>query len=210
MTQYGFVFDADACANCKACMAACKDVHDMPAGYKLRRVMTAEAGEWQANGSAWSPQGVFSYSVSVACNHCDNPACMAACDQGAVSKNPESGIVTIDEGVCIGCGSCAKACPYGAPVVLPDAGHASKCDLCAARLANGDGPACVAACMTRCLNYGDIAELRATYGDNADNALLPSSDLTRPNIVILPHRNDTGLTSVDIVLANAPEEFENA
>lgn len=64
--------------------------------------------------------------------------------------------------------------------------------------------------MTRCLGFGDIDELRAAYGDNADNALLPSSELTRPNIVVLAHRSDAGLTADDIVLANAPEEFENA
>lgn len=209
MPQLGFAFNADECAGCKACMIACKDIHDMPIGFKLRKVYTAEAGSWDTELSACRPRGVFSYSISIACNHCDLPACFEACAQGAISKNPETGIVTVDENKCIGCGSCTEACPYGAPVVLPDDGKSHKCDLCMDRIAEGQEPACVAACMTRCLTYGSIEDLRTKFGSVADNALLPDSSETSPNIVIAPHRFDEGLRTEDILLYSASEEIEN-
>lgn len=209
MSQLGFAFNADECINCKACMIACKDIHDMPVGYKLRKVYTAEAGSWKIEGSTCMPQNIFSYSLSIACNHCDLPACFEACTQGAIAKDPDTGIVSIDEEKCIGCGMCSEACPYRAPVVLPDDRKSHKCDLCSMRIAEGLDPACVAACATRCLTYGPIEDLRAELGNTADNALLPSSDKTSPNIVIVSHRFDKGLTESDVRLYNAKEEIEN-
>lgn len=208
MTQYGFLFDADACANCKACAAACKDVNDMPVGYKLRKTLTGESGSWTQEGGAFRPQGLLSYTVSIACNHCATPACTAACPTGAMTKDPETGIVSSNHDECIACGSCQKACPYDAPVVVPDFGYTMKCDFCHDRLDRGEEPACVAACMNRCLAWGDIKTLRAQYGDNADCCLLPSSEETSPSLVVLPHRLDPeGATPVR--LNSAQEEVAN-
>ena len=36
---------------------------------------------------------------------------MAACQFGAISINPETGIPEVDEEKCTGCGACANACP---------------------------------------------------------------------------------------------------
>ena len=37
--------------------------------------------------------------------------CVAACQFGAISINPETGIPEVDEEKCTGCGACANACP---------------------------------------------------------------------------------------------------
>ena len=37
--------------------------------------------------------------------------CVAACQFGAISINPETGLPEVDEEKCTGCGACAKACP---------------------------------------------------------------------------------------------------
>ena len=40
----------------------------------------------------------------------------------------------------------------------------------------------------RCLDVGEIEELRQKYGDNADAMTMPSSNITQPNIVITPKK----------------------
>ena len=37
--------------------------------------------------------------------------CVSACQFGAISMNPETGLPEVDETKCAGCGSCVKACP---------------------------------------------------------------------------------------------------
>lgn len=39
--------------------------------------------------------------------------CVAACQFGAISINPETGIAEVDEEKCTSCGACVKACPRG-------------------------------------------------------------------------------------------------
>ena len=60
------------------------------------------------------PVNVFNYSVSLGCQHCQDPACIPACPAGAISKNA-NGIVTVNQELCIGCRYCEWACPYGTP-----------------------------------------------------------------------------------------------
>ena len=47
-----------------------------------------------------------------ACRQCDDPACVAACTVGALSKNEKTGIVELDGKKCIKCMACVRACPY--------------------------------------------------------------------------------------------------
>lgn len=39
--------------------------------------------------------------------------CVAACQFGAISMDPETGLPVVDETKCTACGSCVKACPKG-------------------------------------------------------------------------------------------------
>ena len=156
MSQYGFYFNGPRCTGCKTCELACKDYHDLAPEVTMRSVFEYTGGAWQQDGDLWS-NDVFSYFVSVACNHCDNPACVAACQTGAVTKDPDTGLVSIDAGLCDGC---------------------------ADRVAAGLAPVCVEACPLRALEFGDVEELRAKYGETAAIAPLPDAGLTGPNLVI--------------------------
>ena len=46
------------------------------------------------------------------CNHCLNPACVAACPSGAIYKRGEDGIVLINQKKCRAWRLCVTACPY--------------------------------------------------------------------------------------------------
>lgn len=184
MSQYGFFIDLVKCTGCKTCVIACKDAHSLPVGTNYRKVIEFVEGDWKkdANG-AWL-QDVRCYYVPIACNECADPACVKVCPTKAHFKRESDGLVLIDEKKCIGCGACAQACPYGAPVLDETAHKMHKCDACADRLAQGLLPICVEACPQRAIEFGEISELRKKYGDNADIAPLPSSSLTKPSLVI--------------------------
>lgn len=91
---------------------------------------------------------------SLRCQHCDEPPCVYACLTGALSKNPVSGAVTVDENKCVGCWTCALVCPYGAVVQDTNNGKMVKCDLCL----DEDVPVCVANCPNEALVYTEIGQ----------------------------------------------------
>ena len=62
----------------------------------------------------------------------------------------------------------------------------TKCDLCADRVAAGEQPVCVAACPFNALEFGELEELRAQYGEAVTTFGLPE-DTTGPSIAITPH-----------------------
>lgn len=146
MSQLGFLVDQRYCIGCQACQTACQVKNATPVGISLRHAVSFED----------IPQGPF---VTVSCNHCEEPACFGACSQGAISKDPETGIVLIDAEKCNGCKACVEACPYDAPVIDPATSKALKCDFCKDRLDAGELPACVRACPVTILTYGALDEL---------------------------------------------------
>lgn len=180
MPQKGFYYNTDNCTGCKTCQVACKDVNNLEAGVLFRQVHELEVGKYP------NPKA---FNISLACNHCADPRCVKNCPTQAMYKRPEDGIVMHDPDVCIGCRYCTWSCPYGAPKFIEEKGVVGKCTLCLDLVQAGEKPACEASCQMRCIETGDIEELRKKYGDNADMKLLPSSSITNPSIVIKPHRN---------------------
>lgn len=173
----GFYFDSTVCTECKACQIACKDLHDVDASINLRKVYCVEGGAFP---KPWV------YHLSVACNHCDNPACIPVCPVGSITK-ADDGSVIKDLSVCIGCKSCTEACPYGAPKYIESVNLTYKCDACKDLRDKGENPVCVDACNMRALEFGDIEELRKKHeGENLTSDLppLPSSSETTPNFIV--------------------------
>ena len=188
MTQLGFFIDVSKCTGCKTCQVACKDKNNLEVGRNFRRVTEYAGGKWEQVHGAWQ-QDVFAYYVSVACNHCAEPACIEACTKDAITKRADNGLVLIDQKKCIGCRACEEACPYEAPQYDRAIRRMSKCDGCIDRLSAGGQPTCVDSCPQRAIEFGDINELRRKHGDVAALAPLPDAATTKPSLAIkLPRK----------------------
>lgn len=87
-----------------------------------------------------------SHTVKI-CNQCGEPACEENCPTGAIHKDPEDGIVRINEDKCLGCGLCSMVCPYGGIEYSASTKQSFKCDLC-----DGD-PQCVDVCPHGILSF---------------------------------------------------------
>lgn len=180
MGQMGFYFDMTACTGCKSCQVACKDANDLPIGSFYREARDFEGGTFP---------NMWAATLSMGCNHCDDPICAKNCPTGALRKDSETGLVIQDHDACIGCQMCVWSCPYGAPTYNEEQGKSGKCDGCKTKfLDKGMQPACAGACTTRALRFGEIAELISQYGDNAtsDLSILPPSEMTHPNFLVKP------------------------
>ena len=183
MTQYAFYFDSSRCTGCRTCEMACKDYNDTTTEFNYRKVYDYEGGEWTTNEDGSCTCSAFVYHVSLGCQHCDNPACTHVCPTGAMHKDADTGLVSVDADKCIGCGYCHMACPYNVPEVDRSQGHSVKCDGCAARVAKGGNPMCVDACPLRALDFGPVEEMEK-LGERASIAPLPDPSLTNPNLFI--------------------------
>lgn len=183
MSQYAFYFDGTRCTGCKTCEMSCKDFNDLSTGITFRKVLEATLGETVRDESGVITTTCISYPVSLSCNHCDSPICMAKCPQGAISKDPDTGFVSNDLEKCIGCGTCALVCPYGAPKIDEEAKKAVRCHGCADRVAEGTKPVCVEACPARALDFGLVEEMEK-LGERANIAPLPDVSETTPNLFI--------------------------
>lgn len=184
MKTYGFYVDSQRCTGCKTCQVACKDLHNHSKGINFRRVYEYAGGDWQQEGQVLRHH-IFAYYLSIACNHCEDPACARVCPSGAMHKQ-DNGLVVVNEKVCIGCKSCIMACLYGAPQYDEEKGHVVKCDACQDRVAVGEKPVCVASCPYRALDFGPMDELEAKYGKSVNMAPLPSTHYTNPNLIVKP------------------------
>ncbi len=99
------------------------------------------------------------------CRHCDPAPCMQVCPTGALSRDKETGSVLVNYDKCIGCAMCAMVCPFDIISfhkvwnVSFDHEVNAKCDHCIDRQRRGEVPACVEACKTGALEFGDANEI---------------------------------------------------
>lgn len=188
LKQPAFYIDMNNCTGCKACMIACTDKNDLPTTLQFRRISEYAGGQWSKQQDGTYTQNIFAYYISISCNHCENPICVRTCPVAAMTKSRE-GITIIDQEKCVGCRQCEEACPYYAPQFNAENEKMTKCDFCLDYLIEGKAPACVAACPSRVLNYGEYKDLIAKYGKANVVAPLPDSSITGPNLIFTPHRD---------------------
>jgi nitrate reductase beta subunit len=91
----------------------------------------------------------FMFYLPRICEHCLNPACVAACPSGAMYKRSEDGIVLVDQDQCRGWRMCVSGCPYKKVYFNHKTGKAEKCTLCYPRLEVGQPTVCSETCVGR-------------------------------------------------------------
>ena len=177
MTRYGMAIDTVHCVGCDHCSMVCKVEHNLPDGVWWCRALTSNNGGY-AEGvpSGKYPDTLSAYWFTLACQHCDDPACVAVCPTGASYKREEDGIVLVEQDKCIGCSTCLAACPYeGVRTLVKDepswfldfpvgdveapqhiANVVEKCTFCVERLDRGERPACVDVCQSLARYFGDL------------------------------------------------------
>src|SRR5258706_1350075 len=133
------VLDLENCTRCDACVNACADAHD-----GVTRLVR--------DGLRFDH-----FLVATSCRQCRDPLCMVGCPVGSIRRR--NSLEVIIEDWCIGCGLCARNCPYGNinlhpfEVLADDPEHAGRkkavikqkatsCDLCT----HLKEPSCVYAC----------------------------------------------------------------
>jgi anaerobic dimethyl sulfoxide reductase subunit B len=189
LAQLGFYINQSLCTGCKACTVACKDKNNLDIGINFRRVYTYEDGTFIQQPTNGIVHNIKAYYFSIACNHCTQPKCLPSCPTGAIVKNKDTGVVTIDQEICQGVQLCVKACPYGAPQYNPKVFKSDKCDFCMDLQKKGEEPVCVSTCPMRAIEFGPVEELRKKYGSVSQIKGMPSNAITHPNIVITPHKD---------------------
>ena len=204
MSHYAFYFDGTRCAGCKTCQLACKDYKNLAPETTFRKVYECSGGEVAIDEAGCFENRVYVYYTSISCNHCDDPACTKVCPTGAMHKDAETGLVSVDAGKCVGCGYCHMACPYNAPKVDREKGHSVKCDGCAARVAAGEKPVCVEACPARALDFGTVEDM-AAKGERGSIAPLPDPAYTNPTLYIKPSADALPAGSADGKVVNPLE-----
>ena len=90
------------------------------------------------------------------CNHCLNPACVAACPSGAMYKREEDGIVLVDQEACRGWRFCVSACPYKKVYFNWNTHKAEKCTFCYPRIEAGLPTVCSETCVGRIRYLGPV------------------------------------------------------
>lgn len=137
------------CVGCKSCEIACAIEHSVSKtlfgalAEKPSPRKRVYACEWEGR------------KFPLNCRHCEEPFCARVCPTGALSKDPETGIVSHQSSKCIGCGMCELACPFGVIGRQALGSIIVKCDRCP----DLEVPACVTACPTGALVFTEASEI---------------------------------------------------
>jgi tetrathionate reductase subunit B len=160
--HYAFVIDVSRCIDCRACLVACSVENNVPMNHT--RIWVQDLG---VQGQFPDLKRTF---IPYNCMHCENPPCTEVCVSGATYKDPETGLVLVDQEACIGCRFCVDACPYNVRYIDEQRGVVDKCNGCVQRLEIGLQPACVATCIGSARMFGDLNDPNSEAAQALKNA----------------------------------------
>lgn len=155
----------ERCIGCKQCEIACAVAHSDTKNLFLS-IFETPLSRSRIHAE---PGMVLNTAFPNKCRHCNPAPCQAACPTAAISRPVEfPEIVLLNPMKCIACGMCAIVCPFDV-ITFYASGNAPgrpavaiKCDHCIERQRVGSTPACVEACKTQALVWGELNELVKT------------------------------------------------
>jgi len=207
--RWAMVVDLRRCVGCYSCQVSCKMENSVPMSGFSAKVEAIDRGSYPKAERIFLP---------TLCNHCSGeegkkgavPPCVEKCPEaksgkrekmgtkryrtGATYKRPD-GMILLDMSLCIGCGKCIDACPYGARYFNPylklkrqdregDFG-VGKCTFCEHRVGIGLEPACVRNCVGKARVFGDLndpdSDVSKLLKENSYTVLRPE-EKTDPHV----------------------------
>ena len=126
-------FSEELCTNCHLCAMYCSLAFGESGVFEYRPAIARIRVTENDQGSKY---------VAHVCLQCQEPACVEACQAGAVNQDPLTGLVTVAKDDCTGCEACVEACEFDGIFMVE--GLAVKCEVC-------DDPLCVRACAVKAL-----------------------------------------------------------
>lgn len=187
MTGKSFFIDTTRCTACRGCQVACKQWNKNPG------VKTLQRGSYQnPEDLSFSTYKLVRFSeVEVdkkpmwyffadQCRHCLEPPCMYTAQSlgsKAITRDDATGSVLFNPKVRVKAAefkTIKESCPFDIPRWDEKSGVMAKCTMCIDRIREGLLPACVKACPTGAMNFGDqskmldmakkkLSELKAVY-----------------------------------------------
>jgi formate dehydrogenase iron-sulfur subunit len=162
MAEKAKLIDLSKCTGCRGCQLACKQWNQLPAKQTVNTGSYQNPPDLQSN--TWTlirfqevvtkDQGLKWLFRKDGCMHCTDAACVKVCPSGALSYSG-IGSVDLNNERCIGCKECVSACPFSVPRYDSETDKIYKCTLCTDRIMADLPPACVRACPTSALQFGD-------------------------------------------------------
>jgi len=128
------------CSGCRVCELVCSFTHSRIFNPSISRIRVAKL-----------ESDLIDYPVT--CRQCSNPPCQKVCPTQAIDRNNHLGVNQINEELCIGCGECVLACPFGAISIPLGEKFPISCDLC------GGKPQCVECCPMKVLVFASDEEV---------------------------------------------------
>lgn len=142
---------SEVCVGCKSCELACAVAHSQT------RTLFSAVLELEHPKKRVFVETDGRLNVPLQCRQCSDMPCVHACMSGAMHRDPETGLVQVNDKKCVGCWMCVMACPFGAITEGP-AREVVKCDRC--RELDYE-PACVLACPTKALQWVEVDHFAA-------------------------------------------------
>ncbi len=147
----------ERCIGCKHCEIACRLAHS-----KTNQLFDLP-NDNSAHKRIFVESTVNYLTMPIRCRHCNPAPCEQVCPTGAIHRDDKLDVVIVDTAKCIGCAMCAIACPFDVISFYKNLAFDKqvniKCDFCIDRLSKDKLPACVEACKTNALEFGEINQI---------------------------------------------------
>ncbi|TFF85665.1 MAG: 4Fe-4S dicluster domain-containing protein [Promethearchaeota archaeon] len=144
MSRKVLIFEPKKCVGCRLCEQLCSLSHYGISNPSKARIRIFRNDERQLD-------------LATYCHQCSDAPCIQACKFEALSRDPETKAILVDEEKCVGCRQCIRECPYAAPTMHPNGDYVIICDLC------GGSPACVDICPEHAIQYIDVQKANNIY-----------------------------------------------